>query len=263
MPRFAANVFYLFNEVPFLDRFRAAAAAGFQAVEYPYPYQTDLQDSLAGVTDNNLQVVFVTAPIGDWQNGERGMAALPGRGEEFRSTIKTAIQYALALKAGNIHVMAGLVGTSLATHEAFETYVANLRFAAEACASHGLRVLIEPINTGDVPGYFLGDTDIAIRVLEKVDRDNLLIMYDTYHGAINGEDLCMTIRSQLEKIGHIQVAGYPGRAEPTGGDIDYPALFADLDEWGYSGWVGCEYRPCADTVSGLSWAAPYGIGPSA
>jgi len=259
MPQLAANVFYLFSELPFLERFDAAAEMGFQAVEYPYPYQVPLVESQKHLDTNDLQVAFITAPVGDWQNGERGMAAIPGRESEFNASIEEAIKYSIALKCKNIHVMAGFIGCEISTMSAFKTFVANLNFATTLCGDNGLKVLIEPINNQEQPNYFVSNIEHALETIDRVDNDNIGLLYDTYHGVVNGEDLDRTLTAFIDKIAHIQVAGFPGRNEPSNGDIDYPTLFNKIDELGFRGWVGCEYNPQSETSAGLGWAKPYGI----
>ena len=261
MPQFAANIFYLFKELPFLDRFAAAARVGFKAIEYPYPYQVDLDESLDRLRTNNLQVATITAPVGDWQNGERGMAALPGREDEVKESLETAIRYADALSCQNIHVMSGYVGAEHSQDVAFDTFVGNLRFASGRCQPLGLNVLIEPINNTEQPHYFMGNLQRALDVIDRVAEPNLKLLYDLYHGAMNAENIDQVLERQINKVSHFQVAGFPGRAEPVAGEIDYPAVFQKIDDLGFGGWVGCEYEPGGKTEDGLGWANPYGIEP--
>ncbi|NQV85319.1 MAG: TIM barrel protein [Rhodospirillales bacterium] len=260
MPNFSANLWYLFKEQEMMDRFQAAAEAGFKAVEFHFPYQwpaTDLAEQLA---EHGLQQVLINAPPGDWDAGERGIAAVPGRGAEFRDSIALSIEYAKALACPRVHVMAGLQGGDH-TGRAMETLAENLSFAAEECGRFGISVLIEALNPADVPGYLIGNTFDALAVLEYVGHDNLYLQYDLYHGAMNAEDMPTTIAENLNAISHMQVASMPGRHEPDGqGSLDYPALFTAIDEIGYTGWIGCEYNPRGATLEGLDWAKAYGIG---
>lgn len=264
MPRFSANLWYLFQELDLMDRFGAAASAGFRAVEFHFPYAWPADELAARLAEHGLRQVQINAPPGDWDAGERGLAGLAGRDEEFRDSIGLAIEHAKALGRPAIHVMAGVVPGEIGREQAMETLAQNLYFAATACGEEGIRVLIEPLNPLDVPGYLIGHTAQARAVMDVVGHENLSLQFDLYHAAMNGEDLAQAIGDNLSVIGHMQVAGVPGRHEPDteipGGDVDYPALFAAIDELGYDGWIGCEYRPRAGTVEGLGWAAPYGIG---
>ena len=268
MPRFAANLWYLFQEVDLMDRFGAAAKAGFKAVEIQFPYQWRGADLAERLDAFGLRNVLINAPPGDWEAGERGLAALPGREEEFRDSIGQAIDYGRTLSCPAIHVMAGVLADECDRQRAMETYAENLAFAATRCSEEGIKVLIEALNPLDAPGYLIGDTAETRSVIDIVGHDNLYMQYDLYHGAMNGEDLIETIGANLDVIGHMQVAGVPGRHEPDrhepgqsgGGDMDYGELFEAIDGLGYTGWIGCEYRPRAGTVEGLGWAAAYGIG---
>jgi hydroxypyruvate isomerase len=255
MPRFAANLSFLFTDLPFLDRFDAAAKAGFKGVEFMFPYAVPAADIRARLDANGLSLVLFNLPPGHWDKGERGFAALPGREDEFASAVDLALDYAEALGCPRLHVMAGL-----ATHGATrEAYVDNLRMAANWAAPMGIDMLIEPINTRDMPGYFLNTTTAARRILAAVSRPNLRLQLDLYHCQIMEGDLTEKIREHLEAVGHIQIAGNPGRHEPDVGEIHYPWLFDRLDRLGYDGWIGCEYRPRNGTQAGLSWLGPYGI----
>ncbi len=264
MPRFAANLWYLFQEVDLMDRFGAAAKAGFKAVEIQFPYQWRGADLPARLDAFGLRIVLINAPPGDWEAGERGLAALPGREEEFRDSIGQAIDYGRTLNCPAVHVMAGVLADDSDRQRAMETYVENLAFAATRSSEEGIKVLIEALNPLDAPGYLIGDTAETRSVIDAVGDGNLYMQYDLYHGAMNGEDLIETIGANLDVIGHMQVAGVPGRHEPDlpsgGGNIDYGGVFEAIDGLGYTGWIGCEYRPRAGTVEGLGWAAAYGIG---
>lgn len=260
MPRFAANLSMMYAEHDFLDRFGAAAADGFAAVEYLFPYAHDRQLLAQRLTDNGLQQVLFNAPPGDWDSGERGMACLPGREEEFRHGFaEQALPYALALKCPRIHLMAGLVPEGTEPARLRTTYVANLRWAAAQAAVHGIDVLIEPINLRDMPRFFLNRQDDAHAIVVEVGAPNLKVQMDLYHCQIAEGDLAMKIRQHLPsgRVGHFQIAGVPDRHEPDVGEVNHAYLFALLDELGYAGHVGCEYRPRGGTSAGLGWFAPY------
>ena len=259
MPKFAANLSFMFQEIPFLDRFQAAERAGFKGVEYLFPYEVPPGEITTRLKTLGLAQVLFNLPPGDWSRGERGLAALPGRESEFEAGVDQAIKYALALECPQLHAMAGIPPSGTA-HDACEgAYVRNLRFAAEQLKASGLRLLIEPINTRDIPGYFLSTVARARRVIETVGSDNLFLQMDLYHCQVTEGDLAEKIRANLGLIGHFQIAGNPGRHEPDVGEVHYPYLFDLIDELGYKGWVGCEYRPRGETVAGLGWARRYGI----
>lgn len=253
MPRFCANLSMLFTELPFLDRFEAAARAGFVGVECMFPYEAPANDIAERLQANALTLQLFNLAPGDWAAGERGIAALPERVSEFRDSVQLGLEYARALRCAKVHCLAGI-----ATGEtARRTYIDNLRYAAETLAPHDIEVLIEPINTHDIPGYFLTGTAPAIAVMQDVRASNLRLQFDCYHMQIMREDLGATIERLLPAIGHIQVADTPGRHEPGTGEINYPFIFEHLDRIGYTGWVGCEYRPRAATQDGLGWVAHY------
>jgi hydroxypyruvate isomerase len=263
MPKFAANLSMLYQEYAFLDRFEAAAKDGFKAVEYLFPYAFSKEDIAARLKAHGLQQVLFNAPPGDWDAGERGLACLPGREAEFRAGMVNALDYAATLGCPRVHVMAGLLPMS-STHEAlYPTYISNLRWAASAAARQGVDVLIEPINTRDIPGFYLNRQDVAHAVLAGVGASNLKVQMDLYHCQIVEGDLAMKIRKYLPtgKVSHLQIAGVPQRHEPDLGEINYAYLFALLDEFGYTGWIGCEYRPAdtqpGGTSAGLGWLKPY------
>ncbi len=264
MPKFAANLSMLYPELDFLDRFDAAAKDGFTAVECLFPYAFASAEIAARLRANGLQQVLFNAPPGNWDAGERGLACLRGREAEFRAGIEQALAYAQALECPRIHVMAGLLPAG-STHAAQDaTYVSQLRWAATQAALQGIDVLIEPINTRDMPGYFLNRQDRAHAVLAEVGAPNLKVQMDLYHCQIVEGDLAMKVRQYLPggRVGHIQIAGVPQRHEPDLGEINYPFLFALLDELGYSGWIGCEYRPArgtqvGGTSAGLGWLKPW------
>lgn len=257
MPRFAANLSMLFTDADFLARFERAAAAGFEAVEYLFPYAWDKQDIADRLQRHDLQQALFNMPPGNWEAGERGLAALPGREAEFREGVAKAIEYARHLKCTRLHAMAGCPAADVAAQDAQAVYVKNLEYAAQVCREHGITVLIEPINTRDMPGYFLSGSAQASRVVEDVGADNLKIQYDCYHMQIMEGNLAATMELLLEQIDHVQIAGVPGRHEPDVGEIHYPYLFDCLDAWGYQGWIGCEYRPQGETEAGLGWFGPY------
>lgn len=253
MQKFAANLTMQFNEVPFMQRFKAAADAGFKAVEFLLPYDFPAQDIATALAENKLKNVLFNMAAGDWNAGERGLAALPGREVEFEAAVVKGIEYAQICGTPNLHVMAGLVpeGADRLAHRA--TYVRNLRHAAAKTAKHGITLLIEPINTRDIPRYFLNTQAEAHAVREEVGASNLKVQMDFYHVQIVEGDIAMKLRHYLPHVGHIQIAGVPERHEPDTGEVNYPYLFALLDELGYSGYIGCEYRPRNGTVAGLGW----------
>ena len=255
MPRFAANLSMMYTEHDFLDRFAAAAADGFKGVEFLFPYAYTPQDLARRLADNGLQQALFNAPPGDWDAGERGMSALPGREDEFRQSIARALDYAEALNCPHIHVMAGMVSAGADRAVMRATYVANLRWACEQAKPAGRTLLIEPINGRDMPGYFLSRQDDAHAVIAEVGADNLKVQMDLYHCQIVEGDLAMKIRQYLPtgRVGHFQIAGVPDRHEPDQGEVDFGYLFGVIDATGYDGWIGCEYRPAAGTSAGLGW----------
>ena len=257
MPKFNANLTMLFNEVDFLDRFKAAKDAGFKGVEYlfPYPYpKDDLAERLAA---NGLTQVLHNLPAGDWAKGERGIACLPDRVGEFEDGVGKAIEYATALQCTQINCLAGIAPTGIDSAKLRETLVRNLQFAAGKLKLAGIRLLIEPCNTRDIPGFFLNHSKQALAIISDVGSDNLFLQYDIYHMQIMEGDLAPTIQRNLDSIRHLQLADNPGRNEPGTGEINYPFLFQFIDKLGYSGWIGCEYKPRGATVEGLGWVKPY------
>ncbi|MGE6212584.1 2-oxo-tetronate isomerase [Comamonas aquatica] len=264
MPRFAANLSMLYNDVDFLDRFAAAARDGFQAVEYLFPYAYTPEQLAALLRQHGLQQVLFNAPPGDWDAGERGIACLPGREAEFREGIARAITYAQALQCPRIHVMAGLVPQDVDPATVRATYVANVRYAAEQAAAHGIQILLEPINGRDMPGFFLSRQDQAHALVAEIGAANVKVQMDLYHCQIVEGDLAMKIRQYLPtgNVGHFQIAGVPERHEPDVGEVHYPYLFQLLDKLGYDGWIGCEYKPARGaaphaTRDGLGWLQPW------
>ncbi|MBE1237525.1 TIM barrel protein [Phaeovibrio sulfidiphilus] len=261
MPRFSANLARLFTEHPLDARIDAARACGFGGVEIPLPYiwkPEVIGDRLAMA---DVELVCFSAPPGDWAAGERGLAALPGRESEFRDSIEVALEYADLCDCTRLLVPAGIVADEAQWPEALDTYIANLSWAAERCSEDNVRVLIEPKNTRENPGYFLSRPDDAVRVLEDVDDDNLCLCYNMYHAQIIQGGLSDFIEENLEFLGHVRVAGVPLGDEPDrNGEINWPFLFTLLDAHGYPGWVGCDYTPRAGTVPGLRWGADFGLG---
>jgi len=264
MPQFAANLSMLYPELDFLDRFEAAAKDGFKAVEYLFPFACESGEIAARLKAHGLQQVLFNAPPGDWDGGERGLACLPGREAEFRAGIGKALDYAAALDCPRIHVMAGLLPVGSERETLYSTYINQLRWAALEAARQGVDVLIEPINTRDIPRFFLNRQDHAHQVVEDVGAPNLKVQMDLYHCQVVEGDLAMKLRHYLPtgNVGHLQIAGVPDRNEPDLGELNYPYLFSVLDELGYAGWVGCEYRPRAGmrpggTSAGLGWLRPY------
>lgn len=252
--RLAANLSMLFGEVGFLDRFEAAAAAGFRAVEYLFPYQHSPEELAGRLQASGLSQALFNLPAGDWDAGDRGLACLPDRTAEFREGVGLAAEYAAALGCRTVNALAGIAPSGADPERLTATLVDNLSYAAEELSGHGIRLVTEPINTIDIPGFFLTTTSQARGVLEKVGSDNLLIQYDAYHMQIMEGDLARTIEQNFALIGHVQIADNPGRHEPGTGEINYPFLLGHLDRLGYEGYVGCEYRPAAGTADGLGWA---------
>jgi len=253
MPKFAANLTMLFNEVPFLERFAAAKAAGFEAVEYLFPYAYDKNELAGLLKTHGLKQVLHNLPAGNWDAGERGIACHPGRVEEFRAGVDQAIAYATALGCPQVNCLAGKVPAGVSRDEAHATFVANLKFAADKLKAAGLKLLIEPINSYDIPGFFLNYTAQAAAILDEVGSDNLYIQYDLYHAQRMEGELAATVQKYLPRIAHVQLADNPGRNEPGTGEMNYPFLFRHLDAIGYTGWIGCEYKPKTTTVEGLGW----------
>jgi len=257
MPRLCANLTLLFNEVPFLDRFEAAANAGFKGVEYLFPYAWPKEQLAEKLAAHGLAQVLHNLPAGDWDKGERGIACHPGRTGEFRESVDRAIEYARALGCPQVNCLAGVAPAGVPREKLEETLVENLRFAAPRLKAAGIRLLIEPINTRDIPGFFLTRSGQALDLIGRVGADNLFLQYDIYHMQIMEGDLARTIEANLASIPHMQLADNPGRNEPGTGEINYPFLFAHIDRIGYGGWIGCEYRPKTTTVEGLGWARPH------
>jgi len=253
MPRFAANLTTMFTEVPFLDRFARAARADFKAVEFQFPYAIEAEEIKQRLDENGLTLVLHNLPAGNWEAGERGIACHPGRGDEFRAGVGRAIAYAQALGVRQLNCLSGQAPVGVTEELLRRTFVDNLRYAAHALQAAGLRLLIEPINTFDVPGFYLNRSSQAADILDEVGADNAFIQYDLYHAQRMEGELAATLLKYLPRIGHIQLADNPGRHEPGTGEINYPFLFAHLDRIGYDGWIGCEYTPVGPTEVGLGW----------
>jgi 2-dehydrotetronate isomerase len=257
MPRFAANLSMMFQEHAFLDRFAAARAAGFEAVEFLFPYAFPPEDVAGKLKENGLTQVLFNLPPGDWDKGERGFASLPGRESELPGAVETGLRYAKALDCPRLHLMAGIPPAGSDRAACRRTYIANVRRAAEMCRVQGRDLLLEPINIRDMPGYFINCQGEGRAIIEEIGLDNLKLQLDLYHCQIMEGDLAAHLREFLPVTGHIQIAGVPERHEPDVGEINYPYLFDLLDTLGYQGWVGCEYRPRGRTEDGLGWFAPY------
>jgi len=253
MPKFAANLTMLFGELPFLERFAAAKAAGFSGVEYLFPYDFEKAVLREQLQQHGLTQVLHNLPAGDWAAGERGIAIFPDRVDEFRDGVLRAIDYATALDCHQVNCLVGVAPAGADVSELNEVLVKNLRFAAAALARERIRLLIEPINTLDIPGFFLSGTEQAVQIISDVRSDNLFIQYDIYHMQVMEGDLARTLQKHLARIAHVQLADNPGRNEPGTGEINYPFLFRHLDQIGYRGWIGCEYKPKATTAEGLGW----------
>ena len=255
MPRFAANLTMLFNELPFLDRFEAVHDAGFKGVEYLFPYGFEKEALAERLQQFGLTQVLHNLPAGDWEKGERGIAVLPGREAEFREGVARAIDYAKALNCRQVNCLVGIAPAAIDGATLRRTVIDNLRYAATQLKQAGIRLLIEPINPYDIPGFYLNTTQQALDLIEAVGEDNLYVQYDVYHAQRTEGELAKTVERNLARIAHIQVADNPGRNEPGTGEINYPFLFRHLDRIGYDGWIGCEYKPAADTRAGLDWVA--------
>ncbi|MGA0024108.1 MAG: hydroxypyruvate isomerase [Burkholderiales bacterium] len=256
MPKFCANLTMLFNEVPFLERFAAAAGAGFKGVEYLFPYDYDKEELAAALHNNGLTQVLHNLPAGDWAKGERGIACHPKRSSEFQDGVGRAIDYATALGCKQVNCLAGIRPPHVDPIDARETFIRNLQFAAPKFAEAGIKLLIEPINTRDIPGFFLNYSKQAVDIIKAVGSDNLFLQYDIYHMQIMEGDLARGIESNLALIPHMQLADNPGRNEPGTGEINFPFLFGHIDRIGYRGWIGCEYKPATTTEAGLGWVKP-------
>jgi hydroxypyruvate isomerase len=262
MPKFSANLSFLYAELPFLGRFPAAAADGFPAVEYVSPYEHPAEAVAEALQASGLVQALFNLPAGDWAAGERGIGCLPDRVDEFRASVDTAVRYGRALGCPKINCLAGIAPAGADPAALDATLVANLKHAAPRLADAGIRLLLEPINTRDIPGFFVSRTDHAERILDAVGSDNLFIQYDIYHTQVMQGDLVATYARLRDRIAHIQIADNPGRNEPGTGEINYGFVLPELDRLGYDGYVGCEYTPKAGTTAGLGWMKPYQGGAS-
>ena len=257
MPRFAANLSMLYTEVPFLERFDRAARSGFSAVECQFPYEFPAHDIRRRLDAAGLQAVLHNLPAGDWAAGERGIACHPGRSEEFRRGIDLAMDYATVLGVTQLNCLAGRALPGIPDAELRSTLVGNLQFAARKLADAGLRLLVEPINVLDVPGFYVNRIAQAIELLDEVGEPNVHLQFDVYHAQRTQGELAASLQQHLARIAHVQIADNPGRHEPGTGEIAFPFLFRHLDAIGYTGWVGCEYQPARQTEAGLDWMRPF------
>lgn len=257
MPRFAANLTMLFNEVPFLERFALAKSSGFNAVEFLFPYSFDVREIKSALEQQSLKLVLHNLPSGDWDAGERGIACLPDRVAEFRSGVAKAIEFATTLGVPQLNCLAGKAPLEYDPKALHDTFVANLQYAAGELKKVGLKLLIEPINTFNIPGFYLSKTLQGIAILDAVGADNAFLQYDIYHAQRMEGELANTIQNNLSRIAHIQLADNPGRNEPGTGEINYDYLFGFLDRIGYTGHIGCEYKPLNSTQAGLGWMDSY------
>jgi hydroxypyruvate isomerase len=258
VPRFAANLSMMFNEVPFLDRFSAARKAGFEGVEFLFPYDHPAAEIRARLAGEGLTQALFNMPPGDWANGERGLASLPGRRSEFHEAVKRALDYAAVLDCRHVHCMAGIVPDDVSPITAASLYAANLAWAVEQAAPAGVKLVIEPINARDMPGYFLNNQAQAAAIIDAIGRDRLGLQFDVYHVQITEGDITRRMEKYLPVIAHMQIADVPARNEPGTGEIGWSYVFRRMDELGYQGWVGCEYRPAGETVAGLGWRQHFG-----
>lgn len=257
MAKFAANLTMLFTEVPFLERFAKAHKAGFKAVEFLFPYQFEPQVLADELAKYGFEQALFNMPPGDWDGGEKGLAALPGREQEFKQSVATALMYAKALQCKKVHAMSGIIDPAYSRQQHIDTFIANIRYAADIFAEHGIELMIEPLNSRDVPNYFVAHQREAVELIKLVDRANVKLQLDLYHAQIMDGDLDVLIRDLAPFTGHIQIASVPHRNEPCDGETNYPYLFGVLDDSGYNGWIGCEYKPKTTTEQGLDWVKPY------
>ena len=260
MPKFAANLSTMFTELPAHARFQAARDAGFTAIEYLNPYDHSIAEVCGWLEDAGLEMILLNTQAGDEDAGECGLAALPGREADFCELFDRALDYAAGLGAGIIHLLAGVVAEGT-PREAYErAFIANTRWAADVARTHGVKILLEPLNRRDIPGYLHARTVETRRLIDAIDRDNVRLQFDFYHLQVMEGDLGEGLRRHLDVIGHVQFSSLPGRHEPQHGEVNVSYLFELLDKLGYQGWVGCEYRPKTTTLEGLRWGAPYNLG---
>jgi len=257
MPKFAANLTMLYNEVDFLERFKAASEAGFKGVEFLFPYAYPKEQLREQLDQHGLSQILHNLPAGDWAKGERGIAIFPERIGEFQDGVGQAIEYAKALGCKQLNCLAGIAPAGSDPDILRETFVANLRFASQQLEAQGIKLLVEAINTFDIPGFYLSRTQQTLDLIETCGCDNIYYQYDIYHMQRMEGELAATIKNNLPRIAHMQLADNPGRNEPGSGEINYPYLFDFIDALGYEGWIGCEYKPAATTSAGLSWLRPY------
>ncbi|SAK78223.1 hydroxypyruvate isomerase [Caballeronia glebae] len=261
MPKFAANLTMMYTEHAFLDRFAAAAKDGFKAVEFLFPYDFASNEIKQRLTDNGLTQALFNAPPGDWAKGERGIASLPGREEEFKASVAKGLEYAAVLGNEKLHVMAGLIASDQPREKHRAVYLKNLEYAASEARKANIGIVIEPINTRDIPGFFLNRQDDAQAICDEIGAPNLQVQFDIYHCQIVEGDIAVKLKRDMKRpnagIGHIQVAGVPERHEPSIGELNYPYLFELIDSLGYEGFIGCEYKPKAGTSEGLGWLKSY------
>ena len=257
MLKFSANLTMLFHEVDFLSRFERAARTGFKGVEYLFPYEWQKEELADKLDSYSLEQVLHNLPAGNWSTGERGIACLPQRVGEFQEGVGLAIEYAKALKCPRLNCLVGITPEEIPAEKIRRTLVDNLRFAATALGKEGIRLLVEPLNDRDIPGFYLVHTRDSLRLFEEINHANLWLQYDIYHMQVMEGNLTRTIRDNLARIAHIQLADNPGRHEPGTGEIDFTNLFRFIDEAGYEGWLGCEYQPAGATEDGLEWIKPY------
>lgn len=257
MPKFSANLTMLFTEVDFLDRFVRASQFGFKGVEYLFPYGWKKEQLAEKLEKYGLQQVLHNLPAGNWDAGERGIACLPGREGEFQESVAKAIEFAKALKCPRLNCLVGKTPQGIPLEKVRQTLLSNLRFAAAALEKEGIRLLIEPLNDQDIPGFYLVHTRDALELMQEVKHPNLLLQYDIYHMQMMEGNLTKTILNNLSRIGHIQLADIPGRHEPGTGEINFTNLFRFIDQAGYEGWIGCEYTPIGKTEDSLQWIRPY------
>ncbi|TVO34093.1 2-oxo-tetronate isomerase [Vibrio algivorus] len=257
MAQFAANLTMLFTEVPFLERFEKAHNAGFKAVEFLFPYAFKGHVLSQKLEQYGLEQALFNMPPGDWDAGERGFAAIPGRENEFKESVDIALAYAKALNCKKVHAMSGLIDERSSYEKHVNTFIHNIRYAADVFAKHGIELMIEPLNNRDVPNYFVANQRVAVELIKQVDRPNVKLQLDLYHAQIMDGDLTHLIQDLALYTGHIQIASIPERHEPSEGEVNYPYLFNVLDKSGYKGWIGCEYNPKNTTEDGLTWVQPY------
>lgn len=260
MPKFSANLSFFYLDKNFTDRFAAAAKRGFKAVEFLFPYGEEVETIRKLLKDNSLEIVLHNAPAGNWDGGERGLGVLPGRDGEYAESIAKALQYATALKAPRVNILAGVNPEGQSAEQATDRLVERLRYAADEFGRHGVTVLLEHINPYDMPGYFVGTPGQAIKVLDAVGRDNVRLQYDVYHAQRTSGELTAFLRTHFDRIDHIQVADNPNRNQPGTGEINYKFFMDELDRLGYKGWVGLEYKPAPDADASLGWITEMGYG---